>query len=47
MRPRSAARRRAHQEANAALLHLPLSEYLDLTRGERKRRLAAVRKDTR
>jgi hypothetical protein len=36
MRPRSAARRRAHQEANAALLRLPLSDYLGLVEPEMK-----------
>jgi hypothetical protein len=35
----------ARQQANAALLSLPLTDYLALTRRERKRRLQAARKE--
>jgi hypothetical protein len=35
----------ARQQVNAALLSLPLTDYLALTRRDRKRRLQAARKE--
>lgn len=47
MRPRHQDRQRGRQQANAALLGLPLTEYLALPRAARKARVQAARKDAR
>lgn len=43
MSARTVQRRIEQQQANAELVGLPLTEYLDLPRRERKRRLQRVR----
>lgn len=47
MRPRHQDRQRGRQEANAALLGLPLTDYLNLPSAERKARVQAARKTTK
>jgi hypothetical protein len=42
VKPRHGYRLNAHQRANAALVGLPVTDYLALTRGQRKRRLTAA-----
>jgi hypothetical protein len=47
MRPRHQDRLRVRYEANAALLGLPLTDYLALPRADRKARVRATRKAIR
>lgn len=46
VRARNRRRLAARIQADAALCRMPLTEWVALTRPERKRRLAAARKDT-
>lgn len=47
MRPRHQLRKAARERANAALCGLPLTDYLALSRCERKARLRAAKKGAR
>lgn len=47
MKPRHAIRLAAKQRANAVRCKVPLSEWVAMTRRERRRRLAAARTEAR